>query len=66
MTASAKKKKDKKKDFQVRYLIASDQRSTMLTNISQKPKLRVGKTAPKAANSTSTSFKAKCEKTINS
>ncbi|KAF1929374.1 uncharacterized protein M421DRAFT_61073 [Didymella exigua CBS 183.55] len=42
MTASSKKKKDKKKDF-------------------QKPKLRVGKAAPKAANSTSTSFKAKCK-----
>ncbi|KAL1599983.1 rRNA processing protein [Nothophoma quercina] len=40
MTASAKKKKDKKKDF-------------------QKPKLKVGKAAPKAANATSTSFKAK-------
>lgn len=40
MGSSAKKKKEKKKDF-------------------QKPKLRVGKTIPKAANSTSTSFKAK-------
>lgn len=40
MTSSAKKKKEKKKDF-------------------QKPKLKVGKSAPKAANSTSTSFNAK-------
>ncbi|KAF1916973.1 Rix1 complex component [Ampelomyces quisqualis] len=28
----------------------------------QKPKLKVGKTRPKAANSTNTSFKAKCER----
>lgn len=40
MGSSAKKKKEKKKDF-------------------QKTKLKVGKTAPKAANSTNTSFKAK-------
>lgn len=40
MGSSAKKKKEKKKDF-------------------QKPKLRVGKARPKAANSTDTSFKAK-------
>lgn len=40
MGASAKKKKEKKKDF-------------------QKPKLKVGKARPKAANSTDTSFKAK-------
>lgn len=39
MGSSAKRKKEKKKDF-------------------QKPKLRVGKAAPKAANATSTSFKA--------
>lgn len=40
MGSSAKKKKEKKKDF-------------------QKPKLKVGKARPKAANSTDTSFKAK-------
>ncbi|KAL9051601.1 MAG: hypothetical protein Q9162_005907 [Coniocarpon cinnabarinum] len=40
MTASAKKKKDKKKDF-------------------QKTQLKVGKTKPKPANYTDTSFKAK-------
>ena len=40
MGSSAKKKKEKKKDF-------------------QKPKLKVGKAAPKAANSTNTSFKSK-------
>ncbi|KAH8717098.1 Rix1 complex component [Phaeosphaeriaceae sp. PMI808] len=40
MTASSKRKNDKKKDF-------------------QKPKLKVGKARPKAANSTNTSFKAK-------
>ncbi|KAF2655286.1 pre-rRNA-processing protein-like protein ipi1 [Lophiostoma macrostomum CBS 122681] len=40
MGSSAKRKKEKKKDF-------------------QKPKLRVGKTKPKAANFTDTSFKAK-------
>lgn len=40
MGSSAKKKKEKKKDF-------------------QKPKLKVGKTKPPAANSTSTNFKAK-------
>lgn len=40
MGSSAKKKKEKKKDF-------------------QKPKLKVGKARPKAANSTDTSFRAK-------
>ncbi|KAF1962728.1 hypothetical protein CC80DRAFT_588247 [Byssothecium circinans] len=40
MGSSAKKRKEKKKDF-------------------QKPKLKVGKAKPKAANSTNTSFKAK-------
>ncbi|KAI9836934.1 MAG: rRNA processing protein [Sclerophora amabilis] len=40
MGASAKKKKEKRKDF-------------------QKPKLKVGKTKPKAANFTDTSFKSK-------
>ncbi|KAI9804950.1 MAG: hypothetical protein M1833_006253 [Piccolia ochrophora] len=40
MGASAKRKKEKKKDF-------------------QKPKLKVGKTAPRASNFTDTSFKAK-------
>ncbi|KAK4991362.1 rRNA processing protein [Elasticomyces elasticus] len=40
MGSSAKRKKEKKQDF-------------------QKPKLKVGKTKPKAANFTSTSFKAK-------
>jgi len=32
-----------------------------MSDFEQKPKLRVGKAAPKAANSTSTSFKAKCK-----
>jgi pre-rRNA-processing protein IPI1 len=41
MGSSAKRKKEKKKDF-------------------QKPKLRVGKAKPKAANFTDTSYKAKC------
>lgn len=41
MGSSAKRKKEKKKDF-------------------AKPKLKVGKTKPKAANYTDTSFKAKC------
>ncbi|RMZ79013.1 hypothetical protein DV737_g3649, partial [Chaetothyriales sp. CBS 132003] len=40
MTSSAKKKREKKKDF-------------------QKPKLKVGKAKPKAANHTDTSFRAK-------
>lgn len=42
MGSSAKRKKEKKKDF-------------------QKPKLKVGKTKPKADNFTDTSFKAKCK-----
>ena len=42
MGSSAKRKKEKKKDF-------------------QKPKLKVGKTKPKAANFTDTSFQAKCK-----
>jgi hypothetical protein len=32
-----------------------------LANKTQKPKLKVGKARPKAANSTDTSFRAKCE-----
>lgn len=42
MGSSAKRKKEKKQDF-------------------QKPKLKVGKTKPKASNLTDTSFRAKCE-----
>lgn len=36
------------------------------SDVSKKPKLRVGKAAPKAANSTSTSFKAKCKLNLKS
>ena len=45
MTSSAKKKRERKKDF-------------------QKPKLKVGKARPKAANQTDTSFRAKGQYTI--
>ena len=36
-------------------------RAINMSDFAQKPKLKVGKAAPKAANSTSTSFKAKCK-----
>jgi len=44
MGSSAKRKKEKAKDF-------------------AKPKLKVGKTKPKATNATDTSFRAKCNQT---
>ncbi len=57
MGSSAKKKKDKKKDFQVRrQQWWSDQ---VLTEVFQKPKLKVGKARPKPTNFTDTSFKSK-------
>lgn len=59
MGSSAKKKKDKKKDFQVN-LFGSSLQNFSLTFPSQKPKLRVGKTKAKADNFTDTSFKSKC------
>jgi len=58
MGSSNKKKKEKKKDFQV----TSPNRST--ENFPdfrlQKAKLKVGKAKAKAANFTDTSFKSKC------
>jgi hypothetical protein len=65
MGSSAKKKKDKKKDFQVCLrIIDALGKSLLLFEASltfvQKPKLRVGKTKPKADNFTDTSFASKC------
>jgi pre-rRNA-processing protein IPI1 len=59
MTSSSKKKREKKKDFQVKGKMRSV--DVYESNCPQKPKLKVGKTRPKAANSTDTSFRAKCE-----
>jgi pre-rRNA-processing protein IPI1 len=59
MTSSSKKKREKKKDFQVREKMRTV--DVYDSNYSQKPKLKVGNTRPKAANSTDTSFRAKCE-----
>jgi pre-rRNA-processing protein IPI1 len=56
MGSSTRKKREKKKDFQVR-LISKTLRPS--TNTLQKAKLRVGKTRPKASNFTDTSFKSK-------
>ena len=57
MTSSAKKKKEKKKDFQVCLLI--DKWTRFNAYCIQKAKLKVGKTKPKASNYTDTSFKSK-------
>lgn len=59
MGSSAKKKKDKKKDFQVLMLKRFFLVVPFLTVFLQKPKLRVGKARPKASNFTDTSFKSK-------
>lgn len=57
-----RKKKEKKKDFQVSPKSAREISSSFgyWHNLAQKPKLRVGKTKAKADNFTDTSFKAKC------
>jgi pre-rRNA-processing protein IPI1 len=57
MGSSAKKKREKKKDFQV--LGKFGNRSTPRLRALQKAKLKVGKTKPKAANHTDTSFRSK-------
>ena len=56
MGSSAKKKKEKQKDFQV-----WDGKSAQLepTDIEQKPKHKVGKDKAKPSNFTDTSFKSK-------
>ena len=59
MGSSVKKKKDKKKDFQV-YLSSSVQALNNLLSLLQKPKLKVGKARPKGTNFTDTSFQSKC------
>ena len=58
MGSSSKKKKDKKKDFQVCPFDMC--RNIKALMVSQKPKLKVGKARPKPSNFTDTSFKAKC------
>ena len=62
MGSSARKKKEKKKDFQVsclrsRILIVQERVSDPVP--AQKTKLKVGKAKPKSDNFTDTSFKAK-------
>jgi pre-rRNA-processing protein IPI1 len=59
MGASAKRKKEKQKDFQVRHSSIQENEQTILIE-SQKPKLKVGKAKAKPENFTDTSFKAKC------
>ena len=59
MGSSAKKKREKKKDFQVPDPL--EYPTSKKTKVEQKAKLRVGKTKPKPANHTETSFKSKGE-----
>ena len=59
MGSSAKKKKEKKNDFQVRLLKSLPPIECVGLNTSQKPKLKVGKARPKAENHTDTSFRSK-------
>jgi len=59
MGSSARKKAEKKKDFQVDPVPLLN--SSANPDISQKPKYKVGKDKPKASNFTDTSFKAKCK-----
>ena len=56
MGSSAKKKREKKKDFQV---FGFSNRPTPRLRALQKAKLKVGKTKPKATNHTETSFRSK-------
>lgn len=56
MGSSAKKEKEKKKDFQVSHASCLHQ---SITNSAQKTKLKVGKTKAKPDNFTDTSFRAK-------
>ena len=58
MGSSTKKKKEKKKDFQVGSDPPLRVASRLLIDC-KKPKLKVGKTKPKAANFTDTSFKSR-------
>jgi len=59
MGSSQRKKREKKKDFQV-YSLESPKKDALL-NMNQKVKLKVGKARPKAANFTDTSFRARCK-----
>jgi pre-rRNA-processing protein IPI1 len=59
MGASAKRKKEKQKDFQVRRFLTQVIEQLILTEL-QKPKLKVGKAKAKPENFTDTSFKSKC------
>lgn len=62
MGASAKRKKEKKKDFQVSGLFSPfGLFEVLIREDEQKPKLKVGKTRPKASNFTDTSFQSKGE-----
>ena len=66
MGSSNKKKKEKKKDFQVREMpgifppALKCHQPCSLTYPYQKAKLKVGKAKAKANNFTDTSFKSKC------
>lgn len=57
--ASTRKKREKKKDFQV-WTICIIFAIGILLTILQKAKLKVGKTKAKADNFTDTSFKSRC------
>ena len=64
MGSSVKKKKDKKKDFQVCVPLQYGILNSLLISV-QKPKLKVGKARPKGTNFTDTSFKSKCMFQLN-
>ena len=62
MGSSSRKKKEKKKDFQVSRCFLSFV-FIVLTQF-EKPKLRVGKTKARPDNFTDTSFKSKCQYSV--
>lgn len=59
MGSSAKKKAEKKKDFQVLFSHMLWLSECHLLTSYQKPKYKVGKAKPKASNFTDTSFRSK-------
>lgn len=64
MGSSNRKKKEKKKDFQVR-VCQIEKLPACTHDFMQKPKYKVGKTQAKASNFTDTSFKSKGMKMSN-
>lgn len=60
MGSSMRKKREKKRDFNVRYRKSFQSQEHKLIDASWKAKLKVGREKAKAANFTDTSFKSKC------